>query len=92
MIYMLAAMPAGHDMAHGMDMPEAGSPGIALPMLAWALVAYFLVYAVRLGARLIEPVNTAGGGAPRVVTSPQLLGSGLVGLSVGMSYLLVTML
>jgi hypothetical protein len=38
---------------------EVGSSGIALSMLVWVLVAYFLlVYAVWLGARLIELMST----------------------------------
>ncbi len=98
MVYMLAAVPA----AHGMDMPGAGHPGIALPALAWVLVGYFLVFAVRLGAQLVEPASTVAaaptgaallGGGPRgVVTSPHLLGAGRVVMGVGMSYMLVTML
>lgn len=102
MVYMLAAVPAGHGMAHGMDMPGMGSSGIALPVLAWVLVAYFLVFAVRLGAQLAEPVSIVAatstgaavlGDGPRgVVTSPHLLGSCRVVMGIGMSYMLVTML
>ncbi|HEY6425477.1 MAG TPA: DUF5134 domain-containing protein [Pseudonocardiaceae bacterium] len=98
MVYVLAAVPAGHGMA-GMDMPGMGSAGLAFPALAWALAGYFLVFAVRLGARLVEPVSTGAassaglGGGPRgVVTSPHLLGSCEVVMGVGMSYMLVTML
>jgi hypothetical protein len=101
MVYMLAAVPAGHDMTHR-DMPGMGSPGLVLPALAWAFIAYFLVYAMRLVARLVEPVNTvaanstgaalAGGGPWGVVTSPHLIGAGLVIRGIGMSFMLVTML
>ncbi len=102
MVYMLGAIPAGHSMAADMSMPGMASTGIALPVLAWVLVAYFLVYAVRLGARLVEPASpvaatsagaVAVGGGPRgVVTSPHLLGSCLIFMGIGMSYMLVTML
>ncbi|HEY2766286.1 MAG TPA: DUF5134 domain-containing protein [Pseudonocardiaceae bacterium] len=119
MVYMLAAVPAGHTVTGhtvtgysmagmsmaGMDMTGMSSAGmasgIALPGLAWVLVVYFLVFAVRLGARLIDPVRTpapAGAGAgpasgPReVVSSPHLLGSCLIFMGIGMSYMLVTML
>ncbi|MGH3883507.1 MAG: DUF5134 domain-containing protein [Pseudonocardiaceae bacterium] len=101
MVYMLAAVPAGHGVAHSAHIPES-APGIALPALAWAFVAYFLVFAVWSGARLIEPVGivaatSAGAGSlsdgPRgVVTSPHVLGSSHVVMGIGMSYMLVTML
>lgn len=99
MIYMLAGVPAGHHMNHGMEM---AGPGIALPVLAWAFVGYFLVFAVWLGARLVTPVNTAAATAtgaallddgPRgVAASPHLLGSSRIVMGIGMSYMLVTML
>ncbi|MGH3427595.1 MAG: DUF5134 domain-containing protein [Mycobacteriales bacterium] len=104
MVYMLAAMPAGHvmaagtGMAGGMEMAGMGSTGLAIPALTWALIAYFLVFAVRLSARLTVPVNTigtapAGAGGPRgVVVSPHLLGSSEVVMGIGMSYMLMTML
>lgn len=91
MVYMFAVMPAGHDMAHGTDMAPMGSASLALPALTWVLVGYFLVFVVRLGARLAVPVNTvvpAGG----VVVSPHLLGSSEVVMGIGMSYMLMTML
>lgn len=99
MVYMLAGAPAGHHMTHGMEMP---GPGIALPALAWVFVAYFLLFAVWLGVRLIEPVNTVAatatsaallGDGPRgVVNSPHLLGSSRIVMGIGMSCMLVTML
>ncbi len=99
MIYMLAGVPAGHHMTHGMEMI---GPGIALPLLAWTFVAYFLVFAVWLGARLVMPVSTAAATAagaallddgPRgVAASPHLLGSSRIVMGIGMSYMLVTML
>ncbi|MGH4007763.1 MAG: DUF5134 domain-containing protein, partial [Pseudonocardiaceae bacterium] len=51
MVYMLAAVPAGHGAAHSTHIPGISAPGIALPALAWAFVAYFLVFAVWSGAR-----------------------------------------
>jgi Domain of unknown function (DUF5134) len=100
MVYMFAAVPAGLHLTHGTHPAEVGSSGIALPALAWALVFYFLGYAVWLGARLIEPVSTMaaaggaalGGGLRGLVTSPHVQGCGFLIQGVGMSYMLVTML
>lgn len=111
MVYMLAATPAGHAMAssmhstESMDMNGVVSTGLALPALTWAFIAYFLVFAVWLGARLAAPGNTltqgpsgplpgaAWGGGPRgVVISPPLLGFSEVVMCIGMSYMLMTML
>lgn len=114
MVYMLAAMPAGHAMASGtgsmystesMDLAGVGSTGLALPALTWAFIAYFLVFAVWLGARLAAPGNTLAqgltgplpgaalrGGPRGVVISPHLLGSSEVVMCIGMSYMLMTML
>jgi hypothetical protein len=104
MVYMLTAMPARPAMAEhaeGMDMAAMGSTGSALPVLTWALVAYFLVFVVRLGARLATgaptlastPADAALRGGPRsVVASPHLLGSCEVVMGIGMSYMLMTML
>jgi hypothetical protein len=104
MVYMLAAMPAGPSMAESsehMDMAGMGSTGLMLPVLSWALIGYFLVFVVRLGARLAVPVSTlattpAGaaldGGPRRVVISPHVLGSAEVVMGIGMSYMLLTML
>jgi Domain of unknown function (DUF5134) len=64
MVYMLAAMPPRHATAGSverMDMAGMGSTGPALPALTWAFIAYFLVFVVRLGARLAAPGNTAPG-------------------------------
>lgn len=91
MVYMFAVMPSGQHMARGMNMAGTGSTGSVIPALTWVLVAYFLVFVVRLSARLALPVNTlvlAGG----VVVSPHLLGSSEVVMGIGMSYMLMTML
>lgn len=93
MVYMLAVMPAGHEVSHGLDMTGMGSTSLAVPMLTWAFVAYFLVFVVRLSARLAVPVHTSAATPLRgVVVSPHLLGSSEVVMGIGMSYMLVTML
>lgn len=106
MVYMFAAMPAGHGMAgsvegaESMDMPGMSAASFAMPMLTWAFVAYFLIFVVRLGARLALPADTLaaipagadhGGGRRGVVISPHLLGSSEVVMGIGMSYMLMTM-
>ncbi|MGH3782098.1 MAG: DUF5134 domain-containing protein [Pseudonocardiaceae bacterium] len=100
MVYMLAVMPAGRAM-EGMEMAATGSAGVALPALTWAFIAYFLVFVVRLGARLAIPTNMAtetpatavlGSGTRGVVISPHLLGSSELVMAIGMSYMLMTML
>jgi hypothetical protein len=63
MVYMLAVMPAEHPMTEGMVMAAMGSNGMgsagtALPALTWAFIVYFLVFVVRLGARLAIPATT----------------------------------
>ncbi|HXT46334.1 MAG TPA: DUF5134 domain-containing protein [Pseudonocardiaceae bacterium] len=116
MVYMFAVMPAGpdlrlpqdpgagvpQDMADHMDMVQAGFSGLGLSLLTWTFVGYFVVFVVRLAARLAVPVNTLAGmaagaalpgGGPRgVVVSPHLLGSTEVVMGIGMSYMLLTML
>jgi hypothetical protein len=108
MVYMLGAMPAAeHPMIEGMEMAAMGSRGLsstgtALPALTWAFIVYFLVFVVRLGARLAIPATTGatetlaiaalGGGTRGVVISPHLLGSSELVMTIGMSYMLLTML
>jgi hypothetical protein len=102
---MLAVMPAEHAMADGMagmEMAATDAAGVALPVLTWSFIAYFLVFVVRLGARLAMPANAAeteilasaalGGGTRGVVVSPHLLGSSELVMAVGMSYMLLTVL
>ena len=95
MVYMLAAMPLGRDpgagvpqdMVQPMAMAQTGSAGL---VLTWAFVAYFLIFVVRLAARLAAPVPVAG---PRgVVVSPHLLGSTEIVMGIGMSCMLLMML
>lgn len=102
MVYMLTVMPAGRAMAAGMEMAGMHSVGPALPVLAWAFIAYFLVFVVWLGARLAMPAtetlanrasNAALGGGPRdVVISPHLLGSSELVMAIGMVNMLMTIL
>jgi uncharacterized protein DUF5134 len=105
MVYMLAVTPAEHAMTDGMtgmEMAATDAAGVALPVLTWLFIAYFLVFVVRLGARLAMPANAAetevlasaalGGGTRGVVVSPHLLGSSELVMAVGMSYMLLTML
>jgi Domain of unknown function (DUF5134) len=98
MVYMFALMPAGpdpgagvpHDMVHGGDMAQMGSTELALPVLTWVFVGYFLVFVVRLAARLAVPVPAGG---PRgMVVSPHLLGSSELVMGIGMSCMLLMML
>ncbi|HET9256537.1 MAG TPA: DUF5134 domain-containing protein [Pseudonocardiaceae bacterium] len=90
MMYMLAVMPAAHEEAPGHAM---GPTGLAVPLLSWAFVVYFLVFAVRLCARLAVPV-TGGGAMPgqAVIASPHLLGSSEIVMGIGMSCMLITTL
>lgn len=104
MVYMFTLMPADvpHTMADHMDMGQAGIDGLALSLLTWTFIGYFVVFVVRLAARLAVPVNTlagmaagaalSGGGPRGVVVSPHLLGSTEVVMGIGMSYMLLTML
>jgi Domain of unknown function (DUF5134) len=90
------------DMGHGMDMAQTGGSEFALTVLTWVFVGYFLIFVVRLAARLAVPVNTLAGmaasaafpdrGARGVVVSPHLLGSTEVVMGIGMSYMLLMML
>jgi Domain of unknown function (DUF5134) len=88
MIYMFAVMPAGHSMEPGEPM---GPSDLAIPLLNWAFVAYFVVFVVRLGARLAAPATEVEATSPRdLVLSPHLLGSSEVVMGIGMSYMLIT--
>jgi hypothetical protein len=92
MVYMFAVMPAEQHLASGMGM----TTGLAMPALTWVLVAYFLVFVVRLSARLAIPVTALPWNttvpSDGVVTSRHLLGSSEVIMGIGMSYMLMTML
>src|SRR5262245_59148588 len=45
MVYMFAVMPG--NMSHGTDLARMDPPSLALPVLTWIFVAYFLVFVVR---------------------------------------------
>jgi hypothetical protein len=111
--YMFAAMPGWQipgtgiahdmgDMGHGVDMVQAGPSGLAFTVLTWMFVGYFLIFVVRLAARLAVPVNTLAGmaagaalsgeGARGVVVSPHLLGATEVVMGIGMSCMFLMML
>lgn len=111
--YMFAAMPGWQnlgtgiahdmgDMGHGVDMAQAGPSGLAFTVLTWMFVGYFLIFVVRLAARLAVPVNTLAGmaagaalsgeGARGVVVSPHLLGATEVVMGIGMSCMFLMML
>jgi Domain of unknown function (DUF5134) len=90
------------DMGHGMDMAQTGPSGPVFTVLIWMFVGYFLIFVVRLAARMAVPVNTLAGmaagaalpgkGARGVVVSPHLLGSTEVVMGIGMSCMLLMML
>ena len=104
MVYMFMAMPDGYHMAPGSSpvgmasMTGMASADRTLPWLTWAFIAYFVVFAVWLGSRLVEPgtaapaVSWSGGGSRSVAVSPHLLGSTEVVMCIGMSYMLLAML
>jgi hypothetical protein len=100
MVYMFAAMPVIHDPGAGVphdsgagvphDMAQMAQLGSGGLVLTWAFVAYFVIFVVRLAARLAAPVPVAG---PRdVVVSPHLLGSTEIVMGIGMCYMLLLML
>jgi len=100
MVYMFAAMPVIHDPGAGVphdsgagvphDMAQMAQLGSGGLVLTWAFVAYFVIFVVRLAARLAAPVPVA---EPRdVVVSPHLLGSTEIVMGIGMSYMLLLML
>jgi hypothetical protein len=90
MLYMLAAMPhAGHEPAPWL----AGhlEPGIALPVVGWVLVCYFLVSAVVLLARTRwhpapRPV------APSILRAPRITAACQLTMALGNGCLLLVML
>ncbi|MFJ1766876.1 DUF5134 domain-containing protein [Amycolatopsis sp. NPDC088138] len=89
-------IPPAHDMGDmagmsGMDMSGmhemttvAGvGTGLAVPIIAWVLAAYFAAHTVRLGATLVTAEGTN--------RSPRILGTCRILTSVGMGCLLVAM-
>jgi Domain of unknown function (DUF5134) len=90
MLYMLAAMPhAGHDPAPWL----AGhvEPGIALPIVGWALVGYFLASTVALAART-RRAPAVHAAAPPVLRAPRVTAACQLTMAMGNGYLLLAML
>jgi hypothetical protein len=88
MLYMLTAMPGeGHHMGAPW-VPAMHSADLALPLVAWAFAAYFVVHATALWSRVLRPT---GGDQrlPAVLTSSRLAASCQVFMALGMSYVLV---
>ncbi|EFL21547.1 putative integral membrane protein [Streptomyces himastatinicus ATCC 53653] len=107
MAYMAFAMmtgrpgaPGGHghdaSMAAGGDMASNATAG-GIPVLTGALLAYFAVYAVRSGLRLLPmtdgAVTAAGAGAPYVGWSrrPELRHACRLTMAIGMFVMLLTL-
>jgi hypothetical protein len=97
MLYMLAAMPhAGHDqspwlMGHGAGHLDAG---MALPVLGWTLVAYFLVASLLVIVRTDwrTAPRAAGGTAPPILRAPRLTATCEATMALGNGFLLLAML
>jgi hypothetical protein len=90
MLYMLAAMPhAGHDSAPWLT--GHLEPGVALPVIGWALVAYFIVSAIVLIARTDwrPPPRPP---VPSILRAPRLTATCQTTMALGNGYLLVAML
>jgi hypothetical protein len=89
MLYMLAAMPhAGHD-----SIWLAGhlEPGLALPAVGWALVAYFGGSAVLLVARTNwRPAPRPA--TPTILRAPRVTATCQATMALGNGYLLLAML
>jgi hypothetical protein len=90
MLYMLAAMPhAGHDPS--MWLAGHLGPGLALPVVGWALVAYFGGSAVVLVARTNwRPAPRPG--TPTILRTPRVTATCQATMALGNGYLLVAML
>jgi hypothetical protein len=91
MAYMAAAMVLG-----GMPVGHAGhGPGSGVPLLTGLLLAYFAVYALAAGLRLVPltvPVSTVPG-PPKATTlrAPELVAACRVSMAIGMLTMLLTL-
>lgn len=86
MLYMLTAMP--HNDGSSPWMSGHIGPGMALPILGWVLVGYFLVSGVLLVARTSwRPTIGAS-----ILLAPRLTATCQATLALGNGYLLVAML
>jgi uncharacterized protein DUF5134 len=90
MLYMLAAMPhAGHD--PGPWLAGHLESGVALPVIGWALLAYFMVAAVALVARTDwRPALRPAG--PSILRAHRLTATCQATMALGNGYLLLAML
>ena len=90
MLYMLLAMPhgGGHQMAPWLD-GDFGA-GMALPAVGWALVVYFLAWAVMLATR--SRVSAGPDGLATVLTAPGAMVACQVTMAAGTGGMLVAML
>lgn len=92
MVYMLAAMPhAGHGSGAAVWLTGHAGPGLALPLVGWALVVYFGGSAVVLVARTNwRPAPRAT--APPILLAPRLTATCQATMALGNGYLLLAML
>jgi len=90
MLYMLFAMPhgSGHHGAPWLD--GWATPGMALPLVGWALAAYFLVSAVLLLVRTSWRATPASRSS--ILLTPRIMVACQATMAVGNGYLLVAML
>lgn len=93
MLYMLSAMPHGAHGAHDPTPWLAGwlePPGMALPVVGWALVGYFAVSAVLLVVR--TDWRPGPPGLPAILLTPRITASCEATMALGNGYLLLAML
>ncbi|MFD0366836.1 DUF5134 domain-containing protein [Streptomyces sp. NPDC059071] len=95
MVYMALAMAAapgahgGHGAGHG-----GVAAGGGIPVLTGALLAYYGVYVLRSGARLVPAAVPAGAGAPRagaVAAGPELTLVCRLSMALAMLAMLLTL-
>ncbi|MFJ6017194.1 DUF5134 domain-containing protein [Streptomyces sp. NPDC092952] len=63
MVYMALTMAPGAGAGHGVHAGHAAAVAGGVPLLTGGLLAYFAVYVLRSGARLIPVAAASGGGA-----------------------------
>jgi hypothetical protein len=86
MLYMLTAMPHG---GHTPWLADGFGGGMALPVVGWALAAYFLAMAVVL-VRWRAPAGPSG--LPELLTAPRPMAACQTTMAAGTSGMLVAML
>ncbi|MEU5976933.1 DUF5134 domain-containing protein [Streptomyces sp. NPDC047315] len=90
MVYMAVAMarPGGGAAGHGAHASAAADALTGLPLVTGALLAYYAVYVLRSGIRLVP----AGAAAPSATTAlPDLLPACRLAMGLGMLAMLSTM-